>query len=251
MELDRLSRNSPLAYFPRGFTNAVPICKVKGWPSGCFRQARSLSPVHLGEASIAQTICQVRFSPILRLRQEDAVIPFQEAIRDRYPNFQGDRAVSVILTPDGVSQQENPDRLWRFASQEDGFTVVLTTNFVALETSNYGDVDDLCSRLRDALALVQEHYAPAKATRVGLRFINEIRFDRKDLAAKVVEAFDPVLLGVAGADEFSAIVQSSRQLLRCLSLRTCSSFDTGFTLTVARRWTRLGLLSHPTPSPST
>jgi uncharacterized protein (TIGR04255 family) len=188
-------------------------------PAGLYSQVvpilghlEASEPFILEKHQIAQTICQVRFSPVLRLRQEDAVIPFQEAIRDGYPDFRSEKPISVILTPEGASQQESPDRLWRFVSAQDRFTVVLTTSFVALETSRYVDVDDLCSRLRDALALVQEHYAPAKATRVGLRFINEIRFDRKDIAQKIREAFNPLLLGVAGADEFMN-VNSARQVV--------------------------------------
>jgi uncharacterized protein (TIGR04255 family) len=155
----------------------------------------------------------VRFSPVLRLRQEDAVIPFQEAVRDRYPDFKAEQSVGIIITPDGVSRQESPDRLWRFVSADDGYAIVLTTDFVALETAKYVDVEDLCSRLGEALALVQEHYAPAKATRVGLRFLNEIRFAHKDLPEKVQEAFNPLLLGATGAPEFASAVKSARQVM--------------------------------------
>jgi uncharacterized protein (TIGR04255 family) len=193
-------------YKGRARVYSDPVAVVLG-------ELEASAPFTLRKHQIAQVLCQVRFSPVLRLRQEDAVIPFQDAVRDRYPDFRAEQAVGLIITPDGVSRQENPDRLWRFVSGDDGYAIVLTTDFVAVETSKYVDVDDLCSRLRDALALVQEHYAPAKATRVGLRFLNEVRFAQKDLPEMLSEAFNPLLLGSSGAPEFASAVKSSRQVM--------------------------------------
>jgi uncharacterized protein (TIGR04255 family) len=163
---------------------------------------------------IAQVICQVRFSPVLRLRNESEVVPFQEAIRDRYPDFEAQQAMNILLTPQGLGQQDQPGQLWRFSNQDDGFIVVLGTDFVALETSRYVHIDDLCERLLQVLQLVGEHYKPAKTKRAGLRFINEIRFDENSLPGAMLDAFNPLLLGVAGASEFAEVAQLSRAIVQ-------------------------------------
>lgn len=171
----------------------------------------------LEKHQIARVLCQVRFSPILRLREEDAVIAFQEAVRARYPDFQAQRGVALILTPEGVTEQKQPDPLWRFVNSEDHFALVLSPNFVALETSDYVDVDDLCDRLQEAVTLVQEQYAPAKATRIGLRFTNEIRFEVSEIPDRVLEAINPTLLGTAGAPEFSEVVKDTQEVVEIAS----------------------------------
>jgi uncharacterized protein (TIGR04255 family) len=174
-------------------------------------QLEAVGAFRLERHQIAQVLCQVQFSPVLRLRQEDAVIPFQDAVRERYPEFRGEQGMSIILTPQGpITQQREAEKLWRFRNKDEGYSITLATNFVALETWRYADINDLCERLREALTLVEENYHPAKTTRVGLRFINEIRFNKNEIPDGVLSAFNPQLLGVLGAKEFAGAADEAR-----------------------------------------
>jgi uncharacterized protein (TIGR04255 family) len=60
---------------------------------------------------------------------------------------------------------------------------------------------------------VQEHYSPAEVQRLGLRFINELRFTASDPKLEMVDAIEPTLLGAAGAPELADVVRGSQQVL--------------------------------------
>jgi uncharacterized protein (TIGR04255 family) len=162
---------------------------------------------------LAQVICQIRFSPVLRIRQDDAVIVFQEAIRHAYPRYGKQQGVHVLLTPAGIQQQTAEDAQHRFEDSDGKFRVVLTPDFIALETTDYSDIDDFAERITALAAAVQEHYAPAEIQRVGLRFINELRFTAADPKVEMIDAIEPALLGAAGAPELADVVQGAQQVL--------------------------------------
>src|SRR4051812_40215795 len=90
---------------------------------------------------LAQVVCQVRFSPVLRLRQRDALIPFQESVRNEYPRYAEQQGMSLIITPAGVTQQVSPEPLHRF-EDTGAFTAVLSQDFVALEARDFPGIDD-------------------------------------------------------------------------------------------------------------
>lgn len=161
---------------------------------------------------LAHVLCQIRFSTVLRINQDDAVIAFQEAIRQTYPRYAKQQAMAMLITPQGVQQQPAPAAQHRFDDSDGIFTVVLTPDFVALETSRYTDIDDFVERIVALASAVQEHYAPAEIERVGLRFINELRF-AGDPREQMREAISPALLGAAGSDELVSAVTGAQQVL--------------------------------------
>lgn len=162
---------------------------------------------------LAQVICQIRFSPVLRVRQDDAVIPFQETIRQTYPRYGKQQGVHVLLTPTGIQQQTAEDPQHRFEDTDGIFRAVLAADFIALETTSYSDIGDFADRISTLAAAVHEHYAPAEIQRVGLRFINELRFTAADPKTEMIDAIEPTLLGAAGAPELADVVHGSQQVL--------------------------------------
>jgi uncharacterized protein (TIGR04255 family) len=162
---------------------------------------------------LAQVICQIRFSPVLRIRQDDAVIGFQESIRHTYPRYGKQQGMQVLLTPTGIQQQTSDDTQHRFEDTDGVFRVVLAPDFIALETTGYSDIDEFAARIATLAAAVQEHYAPVEIQRVGLRFINELRFTAADAKTEMLDAITPMLLGAAGASELLDVVQGSQQVL--------------------------------------
>lgn len=162
---------------------------------------------------LAQVLCQIRFSTVLRINQDDAVIAFQEAIRQTYPRYAKQQAMGVLVTPQGIQHQQAAAAQHRFDDSEGIFTAVLAPDFVALETSQYADIDDFVSRVETLATAVQEHYAPAEMQRVGLRFINELRLTDPDPKAEMREAISPALLGPVGAEELVGGVGAAQQVL--------------------------------------
>lgn len=162
---------------------------------------------------MAQVVCQVRFSPVLKIQRDDEVIPFQEAVRTDYPRYVKTEALSIMLTPAGVQQQQSAGRLHRFQDTTGAYTAVLAPDFVALETTGYVDIDDFAGRIAALAQAVAVHYAPAELQRIGLRFINELRLGSTDPKAEMLAAITPPLLGPVGTPALADATLSMQQVV--------------------------------------
>jgi len=162
---------------------------------------------------LAQVICQVRFSPVLRLHQQEEVAPFQEEVRARYSGFVLEPAVALIITPQGVVQQDSGTKNYRFVDLNAGVVLVLGVDFVAIETRDYVAIEDVIERTRDAVSLVERFYSPAQRTRLGLRFTNELRFESGNLHTQVREALNPQLLGPLGDPDVASAVETTQSVI--------------------------------------
>ena len=104
---------------------------------------------------LAQVICQARFSPVLRLQQQGEVASFQEEVRGRYPVFLPQHAMSVVITPQGVAQQDTGVQNYRFVDPDAGVALALGVDFVGIETRRYVAIEDVIERVREAVAIVE------------------------------------------------------------------------------------------------
>ncbi len=179
-----------------------PISKIP--PAPRFR---------LRNHQLALVLCQIRFSTVLRINQDDAVVAFQEAIRHTYPRYAKQQGMTALITPQGVQEQAVAAAQHRFDDSEGTFTATLSTDFVALETRGYADIDDFVSRVVALATAVEEHYAPAEIQRVGLRFINELRLPGAHPSTELREAIAPALLGAVGSNELIDAVVGAQQIL--------------------------------------
>jgi uncharacterized protein (TIGR04255 family) len=166
----------------------------------------------LERPQLAQVVCQVRFSPVLKLQREPEVIPFQDAIRADYPRYTKTEAMSIVVTPAGVQQQALGGTLYRFEDTSGAYTAVLSTDFIALETSGYVDIEDFVSRVATLSKVVAEQYQPAEIHRVGLRFINELRLGSTDPKGEMLSAITPALLGPIGTAELAPSTVNMQQV---------------------------------------
>lgn len=148
--------------------------------------------VSLPRAPLVRVIGQVRFSSILAVRRPEYIEPFQETIRDRYPVLRQEHAQSITLGPQGAAARER-QVAWRFAGTDDAWRVSLTPEFVALETTAYSSRDDFLERMQAILDAVAEHFRPAVAERVGLRYIDRVTGDE---LRDIPDLIRPELLGI-------------------------------------------------------
>src|ERR1041385_6854800 len=81
-------------------------------------------------------LCQVRFPRILRISESGAVAPFQDAIRNDFPTLVEEQQFGLVVGPEGVSQVPAA-KAWRFYDRRREWSVVLATDFIALETRFY------------------------------------------------------------------------------------------------------------------
>lgn len=139
--------------------------------------------IRLQRAPLTEVIGQVRFPPILRIANENPV-EFQEIIRDRFPQWSEEEQGVVAMIPtlsDRPTRVQKAPPIFRFKSADEQTTVSLALDFYALSTLAYAHWEDFWTELQHIHAAAQEVYAPGYATRVGLRYVNQITFSNTSL----------------------------------------------------------------------
>ena len=126
-------------------------------------------------------ICQVRFSPILKIDTETPAA-FQEEVRSLYPHLTESSELFYIRVEPSQSPTEDfqqvrgtrDTKIYEFASDDKKWKVDLTRNYLALSTKAYISWDDFIGRFEKALQAFVGIYQPTNFTRVGLRYIDVI-----------------------------------------------------------------------------
>jgi uncharacterized protein (TIGR04255 family) len=169
---------------------------------------------------IVEVICQLRFPRILRI---DAELPiaFHERIRSHYPGvFEAQTGLPAApLTPDvahavGIDPTvlASTQRAFDFVSEDGAWRVSLTSQFLALTSSNYTRWEDFKARLAPATDALASEYRPLYFTRLGLRYRDLIQRSKLDL---VDQAWSKLLrhplLGELALPEFE---QATNQAMR-------------------------------------
>ncbi len=137
----------------------------------------NVSRVGLRTTPLALAVCQLRFSPVLSVARAEFVASFQAALADRYPLVAQIDEIQVQVTggTEGPVPQPRRSPQWQLSDLEDRWKVVLAQDFCAVETRAYDDFSEFLSRLREVAEALLEHIQPRLETRLGLRYVNEIR----------------------------------------------------------------------------
>lgn len=133
----------------------------------------------LNNTPLVLALCQVRFSSMLSVADTASRSGFQRAIQSNYPVAlqvqEGEVLVGFGENEIGLRGEQRRSPLWQFSDLNDIWKIVLSQDFLSLETRKYVHFDDFLERLQEALDALIEHIQPTVGTRVGLRYINEIR----------------------------------------------------------------------------
>lgn len=137
--------------------------------------------VVLKHAPLVLALCQVRFTSMLSVNDPASLAVFQRAIQSKYPIATQVQEVELTVgigpNPPQIRQEQRRSPLWQFADQMDNWKIVLSPDFLSLETRSYEQFDDFLTRLHEALDALAQYIQPTVVTRLGLRYINEIRSD--------------------------------------------------------------------------
>lgn len=144
---------------------------------------------------LIHVVAQVRFAPVLSVRDQSFIAPFQEDIRGAYPLAQ--KAVQQQVAPGARGMLQVAESvLWRFSDVSSTWEVTLSENFVSLACSNYSNRDDFLHRLGSALEAVAGRIRPVLTSRVGVRYINRLSGTE---IGRLPQFIRPELLGLASA----------------------------------------------------
>jgi uncharacterized protein (TIGR04255 family) len=122
-------------------------------------------------------LVQVKFPPLPRFDEEGYLTNLKEALSGDYPLPTVERALNVIVTPQGVSQTQGA-LVYRFSSLDFAWSVTLTVDSVALECRVYSEISNFAARFCSILENVRDTLKPRHQLRFGLRYVNEFRHDK-------------------------------------------------------------------------
>lgn len=121
---------------------------------------------------------QLRFHPILLIKDGKHIAEFQEKIRSRFPIFSEQIARVIVSQPnpsDGEVKIETLEEKQYLFKKEDGSTtILLSSSSLALENRNHEERSQLISDFDMAINALLDIYAPVSARRIGLRYVNVI-----------------------------------------------------------------------------
>lgn len=148
-------------------------------------------------APVALVVCQVQFEPILRLGDSTSVAPFQDAIRDRYPEVGRVAGLHLSISEQGLTAQPATDgAAWSFASADGDWQVVLATNALTIQTKQPESYEAVRIRFIALVRTFVELYQPGARTRLGLRYVNKFVFDDASSVGSWRTLVRPEVLGL-------------------------------------------------------
>lgn len=130
---------------------------------------------HFAVPPVALVTAELRFTDSPRLRQQDTLDAIAIACEHRFPIAEPITGMAVEPTGLGAAPQLVARQSVVLRNAESTEALTLTSNSLTYETTAYRDFDDLAGVVNDACrTLITAGVAPA-LTRVGLRYINEVR----------------------------------------------------------------------------
>lgn len=126
----------------------------------------------LERSPLVFVLSQVRFPAVLKI--EDHVPDIQEALRKLgFPRYSKEDIQQFSFGP--AEQKLERDKRWVFVSRNRHEGVVLSSNFVVYETSDYDVFETFLDRFAPVLELIADTTGSEFAEQIGLRYVDLIR----------------------------------------------------------------------------
>lgn len=157
-------------------------------------------------------VCQLRFPQILKIDQGAFVADFQEAIRDDYPAADPrGRTISVGPSDEGIAAGPVEPAPWQFQDESRDWVVALTRDYVSLETSTYRQFEDFISRFERILEAAEQTFGLRHFTRLGLRYVDQIKHEDAASPLDFRSLLNPELLGIVAGEKIAPYVVDAIQ----------------------------------------
>ena len=147
-----------------------------------------------------EVVTQLKFPRLLEL---DAELPvqYQKSLQDDFPLLSAGRVFQVTIDPEaGAQSAASEGRRYEFFTKDRKWQAVLTSEFVALSTSEYKSWEEFRHRTKHVVSAFLECYKPAQFDRIGLRYRDSISRTRLNLeGVSWGELLQPHILGALAA----------------------------------------------------
>lgn len=163
---------------------------------------------HFSNPPLKLMLGQIRFPSILQLASRAHIAPFQDAIRDEYPEFAEEQKFSIEVSVD-ASTRTDEVRTFRFTSADSRWSVQLATDSVTLELSRpdgYLGFVEFRDRMESVWNYALQVIRPTRIVHQGLRYIDH--FDWTDVQPEQWSAFiRPELAGLLAEPAIASRIQ--------------------------------------------
>lgn len=140
---------------------------------------------------IKQAVCELRFPTLYDLDVPKPPASFAKALRKEYPNQATVKSLNLELGNDSSASTLHHT----FKSRGSKWAVSLRSAAVVLETKDYSSYKEFRARLVEILRAATQVIDSDFYTRIGLRYINALPYDR----TSIDEWVNPCLVGVLGS----------------------------------------------------
>lgn len=159
---------------------------------------RDSEPLYLLKSPLVYVLAQVVISPVMSMSQ--FVPAIQENLRRKgYVRFLEEHIQEIILNPNSqmptiAEPSVQRSVRWTFANKDNTNAIILSPNFIVLETTQYDRFETFVKELRLVLTTIGEIVEPNLAERLGLRYVDRI----EPASGESFETYlQPGLLGLA------------------------------------------------------
>jgi uncharacterized protein (TIGR04255 family) len=164
-------------------------------------------------APLRLMVGQLGFPVLPRFDQPGFVGQFADSLKKDYPGLTRDHQVTVQVTPTGVDQGRG-ETIWRFTSRDKVWSIALSESAITLEARDCSSVEDFIARLDRVLRAASEHLGVVERTRLGLRYVNEMRHPNGETLAGWSRLLRSDLLGFAATNLLGGPVEHMIQEVR-------------------------------------
>lgn len=136
------------------------------------------SPTKLANAPLVHVLAQVRYAPVLTISKSIPTI--QEKLKGiGFPRFEKGEVQSVVIKHDSPPQVDRSER-WDFLSRDKTLGVVLTPNFVLLQTTAYDTFNMFAETLLKVFEVIGSEVQIDIVERLGIRYVDVVRLQEDE-----------------------------------------------------------------------
>lgn len=171
----------------------------------------------LARSPLSLVVCQVKHERNPHVADPKRALALHEVVKVSYPTFDENATQDVNMIVGSGGLQALPsetNRGWRLRSADEAWTVVVMSDFFALETTAYIDWDDFRDRLQTLTQTVEKEFGPSIERRIGLRYVDRIVDSSVTRPTDWRGKIDPALLGPIAHDELGPGVTTTQGLVQ-------------------------------------
>ena len=160
-------------------------------------------------ACLELCVAQLKYPPVQRFHDDSFTLGVREALANEYPLVTTEQAMNIGISAQGVIGQLPGASMLRFTSVDSHWSVVLSGDFVSLETRGYSTLNEFATRFAEVLRQINTYFNLRHQLRFGLRYINEFRHPEGVSYETWKRLLNSDLLGVSARGVFGGPVEQT------------------------------------------